>query len=280
MRIDISKSVVLITGASSGIGAACALALAQRGAALVLGARRMDKLESIARQARALGSRVHIQACDVSSRTDVDKLVQSAKDQFGSLDVAIANAGFGLRAPVHLTTPEQMEEIWRVNVMGTWYVMAAAAPGMIERKSGHIIVMSSAIARRSIPQMGAYAMTKSAQLSLSESQRVELASMGVYVSSVHPITTDTEFFQQATRRSGKRVDGLGKTQSAQLVAKKIVGLIEHPQPELWPFAPVRYAMAIAAAFPALVDRMIKKNFSAEHKCSETSLDHALTPPSP
>ncbi len=264
MGIDPSKMVILITGASSGIGAACALRLAQRGATLILGARRMDKLESVAEQAKGLGGHVLIQSCNVTSRDDVTKLVQSAKDKFGRLDVAIANAGFGLRAPVHRTTPEQMEEIWRVNVMGTWYVMAAAAPVMMEQRSGHIIVVSSAIARRAIPQMGAYAMTKAAQLSLAEAQRIELSAHGVYVSSVHPITTDTEFFQQATQRSGRRVDGLGKKQSAQLVAGKIVKLIEHPHPELWPYAPVRYAMAIAAAFPALMDRAIKIHFSAEN----------------
>ena len=264
MPLDISKQVVLITGASSGIGAACALALAQRGASLVLAARRMDKLQAVADKAKALGSRVIIAPCDVAIRDDVVKLVQSAKDQFGRLDVAIANAGYGLRAPVHLTSEKQMEDIWRVNVMGTWYVMAAAAPIMIEQHAGHIIVVSSAIARRSIPQMGAYAMTKSAQLSLAEAQRIELSDKSVHVSTVHPITTDTEFFQQATKRSGKRVDGLGKTQSAELVAKKIIRLIEHPQPELWPYAPVRYALAFAAAFPSLVDRLIKRNFSAEN----------------
>ena len=264
MRMDMSKHVVLITGASSGIGAACALALARRGATLVLGARRMDKLRAVAEQVRAMGAGVLTQSCDVTVRAQVDGLVRAAQEQFGRLDVAIANAGFGLRALVHLTTEAQMEEIWRVNVMGTWYVMAAAAPIMLAQKKGHIIVISSAIARRAIPQMGAYAMTKAAQHSLAEAQRVELSGKGVYVSTVHPITTDTEFFQRATEHSKKRVVGLGKSQSAELVAEKIVRLIERPQPELWPFAPVRYAMAIAAVFPALVDRAIKKNFSAEN----------------
>ncbi|MGC8625787.1 MAG: SDR family NAD(P)-dependent oxidoreductase [Phycisphaerae bacterium] len=265
MSDNISQKVVLITGASSGIGAACALALARRGAALVLGARRMDKLQAVAEQARTFGAQVVIESCNVAVRDDVVKLVQAAKNKLGRLDVAIANAGFGLEVPVHLTTEAQMEEIWRINVMGTWYVMATAAPLMIAQKSGHIIAISSAIARRSIPQMGAYAMTKAAQLSLAEAQRIELSDHGVYVSTVHPTTTDTEFFQQATRRSGKRVDGHGKTQSAELVAEKIVRLIAHRQPELWPCAPVRYAMAVAAAFPALVDRVIKKQFSAANQ---------------
>ncbi len=263
MSVDWSKKVVLITGASSGIGAACALALAERRTSLVLGARRMDKLQAIADRAKACGSQVIIAPCDVAIREDVVTLVQSAKDRFGRLDVAIANAGIGLRSPVHLTSQQQMQEIWNVNVMGTWYVMAAAAPIMIDQHAGHIIVVSSAIARRSIPQMGAYAMTKSAQLSLAEAQRLELAGRGVAVSSVHPITTDTEFFQQASQRSGKRVEGLGKTQSPELVARKIVRLIEHPQPELWPYSPVRYALAFAAAFPALADRLISKQFSTE-----------------
>ncbi len=265
MPVDWSKKVVVITGASSGIGAACAVALAERRTTLVLGARRMDKLQAIADKAKACGSQVMIAPCDVAIRENVVALVQSAKDRFGRLDVAIANAGFGLRAPVHLTSPEQMQEIWNVNVMGTWYVMAAAAPIMMDQHSGHIIAVSSAIARRSIPQMGAYAMTKSAQLSLAEAQRLELSSHGIRVSSVHPITTSTEFFQQASQRSGKHVDGLGKTQTPELVAGKIVRLIEHPKPELWPFSPVRYALALAAAFPALADFLISRQFSAEKK---------------
>jgi NAD(P)-dependent dehydrogenase (short-subunit alcohol dehydrogenase family) len=97
MPVDWSKKVVVITGASSGIGAACALALAERRTTLVLGARRMDKLQAMADKAKACGSQVIIAPCDVAIHENVVALVQSAKERFGRLDVAIANAGFGLR---------------------------------------------------------------------------------------------------------------------------------------------------------------------------------------
>jgi len=258
MSQQIGDKVVLITGASSGIGAATALALARRGAKLVLGARRVDRLTSVAEEARKLGGKAVVLQCDVAKRDDVKAMVKAAQKEFSRLDVAIANAGFGLSVPVDEMTEEQMNEIWRVNLMGTWYVMIEAAPVLRAQKSGHIIVISSAVARRSIPRMGPYAMTKAAQLSLTEAMRIEMSGTGVFVSSVHPITTETEFFDQATQRSKHDVTGVGKRQTAQEVAEKIIRLIQRPQAELWPFGPMRYALAMTTAFPHLADRELRK----------------------
>jgi short-subunit dehydrogenase len=263
MTLPLNDKVILITGASSGIGAATALALARCKAKLVLGARRTDRLNAVAEQVRQLGGQAVVLKCDVAQRDNVKALIQMAVDEFSRLDVAIANAGFGLRSAVDHITEEQMNEIWRVNLMGTWYVMTEASPVMCAQKSGHIIVISSVVARRAIPQMGPYSMTKAAQLSLAEAMRLEMTGTGVYVSSVHPTTTDTEFFDQATRLSGKTVSGVGKKQSADLVAKKIVKLIQHPQPELWPCAPLRYGLAMSTAFPSLADRELRKHLSAK-----------------
>ncbi|NNM85058.1 MAG: SDR family oxidoreductase [Phycisphaerales bacterium] len=263
--INLAGKTVVITGASSGIGAAAALAFAKRGAKLVLGARRTDKLTAVAEQAHALGADVIAHPCDVSHRDQVQALLQLAIEKFGRLDVAIANAGFGFVARVHETDEAQVDEIWRVNVLGTWYVMVEAANIMLPRKSGHVIAVSSAAARRSLPTMGFYSLTKAAQLSLVEAQRVELRGSGIKVSSVHPITTQTDFFDEASRRSRTRISGVGKSQTAELVGEKIARLAERPKPELWPFAPSRLALVFSSALPRLTDHMMAKMLPSRNK---------------
>ena len=123
------------------------------------------------------------------------------------------------------------------------------------------MIVSSAVARRAIPLFGAYSATKAAQLSLAEAMRVELRPLGVAVTTVHPIGTDTEFGEAANAREGggriARIPGEVR-QSAQQVARKIVRAIERPVPEVWPFAPSRWALVAAAVVPSWVDRMLAK----------------------
>ncbi len=261
------QKVVVITGASSGIGAATAEALAKAGAKLVLGARRLDKLQAVAARVLELGGQAEVMVCDVGRREQVKALLALAQSRFGRVDVAIANAGFGFVARVHDTTDEQMEEIWRVNLLGTWYVLAEAAPLMLKQRQGHIIAVSSVVARRGLPGMGPYCMTKAGQLSLVEAMRVELRGSGVYVSSVHPGYTQTEFFQQVSRRSGSTVRGGGKMQSADVVAQKIASLVERPRPELWPLKMLRWATLLTAMLPGISDAAIAKSMRPRGRLS-------------
>ena len=263
------SKTIIITGASSGIGAATALELAQSGANLVLGARRVDRLEQVAAQCRPLGAHVEVLCCDVRSRTDVEALVTRAVEKFGRLDVMLANAGYGLLARVHETTDEQFDDIVATNVKGTWYAMRAAADVMLRQepqgagrsRRGHIIAVSSANGRRSLPLFGVYSMTKAAQLSLCQAMRVELLPQGVYVSSVHPLTTTTEFFEEVSRRSHVRSRGFGRPQSAATVARKIAGLIRRPRPELWPVPGSAWLLTLSTALPGLTDRSMGRTFS-------------------
>lgn len=259
----LTGQVVVITGASSGIGAEVARALAREKARLVISARRMDKLEKVAEECRELGSETIALACDVSKRADVDTLVAAAVEKFGRLDVMIANAGYGFLAKIHETTEQQFDDIVATNVKGTWYAMQAAAAVMLkqlpdERRPqkaarGHIIAISSGAGRRGLPLYGVYAMTKAAQLSLAEAMRVEMRGQGVYCSTVHPLTTATEFFDVASSKSRLRSTGLGHAQGADVVARKIVRLIKHPKPELWPVLGSKWMLAFAAAFPRFAD---------------------------
>ena len=270
---NLQGKVIVITGASSGIGAATALHLARQGAKLVLGARRKDKLLAVADQCNAAGKLSGGTAlpldCDVSKEADVTCLIAHAVTSFGRLDVVLANAGYGFLAKVHETTDEQFDDIVDTNVKGTWYAMRLAAEIMLkqqplpgEKYRGHIIAVSSGAARRGLPLYGAYAMTKAAQLSLCEAMRVELKPQRIYVSTVHPLTTSTEFFEVASTKSRFKSSGLGPAQSADAVAKKITRLIRRPRPELWPVPFSRYSLAFAAAFPRIADYIMARTINS------------------
>ena len=223
----------------------------------------MDRLEAVAAKCRALGSDVLVIPTDVAQREECFNLVTQSANRFGRLDVMLANAGYGFLAKVHETTEEQFDDIVATNVKGTWHCMQAAAEMMLKQPTlphrpasvakGHIIAMSSGAARRGLPLYGLYAMTKAAQLSLCEAMRVELLGRGVYVSSVHPMTTATEFFEVASSKSALRSLGLSRPQSADVVGRKIVQLMANPRPELWPVFGSSLLLALAAAIPSLGD---------------------------
>jgi short-subunit dehydrogenase len=262
-----SPKAIIIAGASSGIGAATALALAKEHHNLILAARRLDKLEQVAAQCRSLGAPTLTLPCDVSKREDIDRLVAASQEKFPRLDVMIANAGYGFLAKVQETTEAQFDDIVATNIKGTLYAMQAAAAVMLKQQPvgggkaarGHIIAISSGAARRGLPLYGVYSMTKAAQLSLAEAMRVELHSEKIYVSTVHPLTTATEFFEVASKKSRLRSTGLGHAQPASLVAQKIVHLIHHPKPELWPVPFSAWMLSLATLFPRLADHAMARS---------------------
>ena len=269
---SLESRVVVITGASAGIGAACARELARRGCKLVLAARRVEKLEAVAGECRGLGAEVRVVPGDVAKRGDIDRLVAATIEEFGRLDVMYANAGYGFLAKIADVSETQFDEIVATNVKGSWYAMQAAfevmrkqsplagAPARAAR--GHIILTSSGAARRGMPLYGVYSMTKAAQLSLAEAMRVEVAGTGVYVSTVHPLSTATEFFEVASSRSRIRSLGLGRSQSAEVVARKIARLIGRPRPELWPVFGSSLGLAFATAFPRMGDFFMRRTIGA------------------
>ena len=260
--------VVVITGASAGIGRALAEEMSRRGARLVLAARRLDRLEELN---RALGNRHLCIRTDVSRRDECEALVAAAADQFGRIDTLVCNAGYGILRTVAQTTPEQMQEIFQANVFGTTDCVRAAVPHMLRqapagRWRGQVMVVSSAVARRAIPFFGAYSATKAAQLSLAEAMRVELRRQRIAVTTVHPIGTDTEFGAAAAARAGggriARIPGEYR-QSAAKVAQKMARAIERPVPEVWPFAPARWALIAGTLVPRWVDRLLAKRMTVD-----------------
>jgi len=256
--MSLSGRVAAITGASSGIGLACAKHLAREGVAVALGARRLSLLEATANGIRAAGGRATIVQMDVVRETDVQALVGMATREFGRLDIMICNAGFGYYGTIEETPSDVMQRMMDVNYMGTFYGARAALPIFRAQNSGHLIVISSIVGRRGIPFMGGYTATKAAQAGLAESLRAELSGTPVHVTSVYPVSTPTEFTEAMARDYGHRVSGLGPRQTVDEVATAIVGCIRRPRPELYPHAISRGLAILNVLAPGVTDRFVRK----------------------
>jgi short-subunit dehydrogenase len=250
--------VAVITGASSGIGLACAGALAQAGVAVVLGARRADRLEEAVTRLRQAGGRAEGVTMDVTVEADVVRLVQHATAAFGALDIMICNAGFGYYGTLEETPPEIMRRMMDVNFIGTYFGARAALPIFRRQGRGHLIFVSSIVGRRGIPLMGGYSATKAAQAGLAESLRSELAPTDIHVSIVYPVSTETEFRSAMERDYGYSVSGLGPKQSVDRVAAAVVRCIERPRADVYPHAKSRALTVLNAVAPGFTDRLVSK----------------------
>jgi NAD(P)-dependent dehydrogenase (short-subunit alcohol dehydrogenase family) len=256
--MDLKGRVAAITGGSAGIGLACAKHLAREGVAVVLGARRVSLLESTAAQIRSAGGRAAIVQMDVAREDDVRALVDMAVREFGRLDVMICNAGFGYYGAIDETPPDVMRRMMDVNFMGTFYGAGAALPVFRRQNSGHLIFVSSIVARRGVPQMGAYTATKAAQAGLAESLRAEFAGTPIHVSCVYPVSTPTEFTEAMARDYGHRISGLGPKQPVDEVAEAIVACVRRPRPEVYPHPLSRGLAILNAIAPAFADRFVRR----------------------
>ena len=255
---SLSGKVAVITGASSGIGLACARRLSRDGAAVVLGARRQENLDQAVAGIVSAGGRAAAMAMDVTRETDVNGLVALARDRFGRLDIMICNAGFGFYGTLEQTPVEIMQRMMDVNYLGTFLGARAALPLFRAQNSGHLIFISSIVGRRGIAFMGGYTATKAAQSGLAESLRTEFAGEPIHVSCVYPISTRTEFHDAMTRDYGHAVSGLGPRQSVEEVAEAVVRCIHRPRPEVYPHGKSRALAILSLVAPAFTDRFVRK----------------------
>jgi len=186
---------VVITGASSGIGRAAALEFARRGANLVLGARRGEMLEDVARHCRELGVSCMAVVADVTKREDCRRLIDAA----GRVDVLVNNAGFATYDSIEDARPADLEAMMQTNFFGAVWCAQAVLPAMLGRGHGTIVNVSSITGLMGYARMGGYCATKFAMIGFSEALRDEVIGRGVRVALICPATTDTEFFVKAER---------------------------------------------------------------------------------
>ncbi len=256
--MDLSGRVAVVTGASSGIGLASAQHLAREGVAVVLGARRKERLDEAVRDIRGAGGRAESAVIDVTSEGDVKRLVQHGVDVFGRVDIMICNAGFGYYGTVEDTPVDIMRRMMDVNFMGTFYGARAALPLFRARNSGHLIIVSSIVGQRGIAQMSGYSATKAAQVGFAESLRSEFSGTAIAVSVVFPVSTETEFRSAMRRDFGHSVTGLGPKQSVDDVARAIVACVRKPKPEVYPHGKSRALTIVNAVAPGLTDKVVRR----------------------
>jgi NADP-dependent 3-hydroxy acid dehydrogenase YdfG len=211
-----NERVMLITGASTGIGAATARMAAEAGYRVVLAARSEDKLHELAGELggeqRALAHR-----CDVTSWDDQEALVAAALEAFGQIDVAFANAGFGAKRGFLEESPEQWHAMVNTNVLGAAYTIRATLPHFRERNAGHFVLTSSVAGRRALPG-SLYSATKWAVCGMGEALRQELAETAIRTTLIEPGMVDTPFFDD-------RVSG---ALEAEDIARAVMFALDQP----------------------------------------------------
>jgi short-subunit dehydrogenase len=265
----ISGKVIIITGASSGIGRATALALAGERARLVLVARREKLLSSLAEQVGSAGSTPMVLPLDLLQADHVKKMIHSTQDRFGRIDVLINNAAFGFYGSVENTPADLVREIFDLNFEAALIACQLVIPMMRDQGSGHIINVSSVAGKRGLPLSGIYCATKFALHGISEALRVELRGSGIDVSIINPAATQTEFGDNI--RYGdvrQKFKAIGRIQSAEEVAAAIVQCIKQPKAEVYPYRISRLLVWANAVAPALVDkvmtRFLRERLGAKH----------------
>ncbi|WP_437679460.1 SDR family NAD(P)-dependent oxidoreductase [Sorangium sp. So ce131] len=194
MASRLAGQVVLITGASSGIGEALAREVARRGGRPVLAARRTERLETLAREIREAGGEAITARCDVTRDGDVERAVEEARGAFGRLDIAIANAGFGVVGRIEELSLDDIRRQFETNVFGALRTVQAALPE-VKRARGGLALIGSASGYVAAPAMGAYSMSKFAVRALAETLRTELHGEGVAVTHVAPGFVTSEIRQ-------------------------------------------------------------------------------------
>jgi short-subunit dehydrogenase len=242
--VEIRGAVAIVTGASSGIGAATAEELARRGATVVAVARRQDKLEEVVERCRAHTPESRTHPADVADRAECESLVQRAAGDFGRVDIIVNNAGISLRRHAAESSVEEIERVMAVNFYGAVYVTMAALPGMLERRHGSIVNVTSVAGYIPNPHESAYGASKAALSLWSHGLAVDLDGRGVHVGVLSPGPIDTEIWEKDEEEAA--YDGVLYPPS--LVAEGIAAMIESER--VHATVPGRYGL-VGALYPLL-----------------------------
>ncbi len=230
----LSGSVAVITGASSGIGQATALALAGQNARLCLLARSETRLAQVIEQARAAGAQGAFgPACDVREEAGVERAVKAALDQFGRIDILINSAGMSLNGEVDGYSPEDWRAVIDTNLTGTFLTCRAVLPAMKRQGGGQIINISSGAGRNGIKNMAAYCAAKFGVIGFTESLALEVRNQNIRVSALLPGSAATDFSRVANRagrpeESNDSHREIGYAMTAEEVASVIVAMLVQP----------------------------------------------------
>jgi len=255
-----NRPVIIITGASSGIGAATARRLARENLCLTLAARRADRLQDVARDVGELGSEALIVPTDVTNRADLHHMVKATLDRWGRIDVLLNDAGISYDEPLVDLEPDKIRMEVQVNLLALIECTQAVLPVMLEQKSGHIINVASIEGLVATPGSSVYCATKFGVFGFSDSLRRQLRGSGVHVSALCPGYTPSEITPRLKAHVEGRPDaphhpGLMPT---SYVADQIARLVRHPRrmvvlPHSW-----SVLVLVAFLFPGVADALVSK----------------------
>jgi NADP-dependent 3-hydroxy acid dehydrogenase YdfG len=231
--VELKDKVVVVTGASSGIGRATAHAFAERGAKLVLAARSSDQLEEVERECADLGVRAVAVPTDVGANAEVEELAARAERDFGGFDAWVNDAGVMLVGRIDEAPVEDFERVIQTNLLGTAYGSRVALAHFRKKKRGTLINVSSVVGGLGQIYSSAYVASKWGVRGLGESLRMEVAEEpGVHVCTVMPAAIDTPIFQHAANYTGRDIRALAPVYPPEQVAEAIVALMDDPKAEV------------------------------------------------
>lgn len=255
--IDLAGKTVLLTGASAGIGRASARAFAREGATVLAVARDTARLSALESES-TLPGRIIAMPADVASAESMDALVHRVSEEHGVPDVIVANAGIQLDARLENTSDDALRRVYEVNVFGVLRTVRPFLRGMIERRRGRIVIVSSVVGKRGTPHYAAYASSKFALHGMADALRPELIDTGVTVGLVCPSSTETELHERSLH-SGPRQRRVRLTRhSAESVARAVVRMARSRRREWVLSAEGKLLVILDTLAPGLVDRILAR----------------------
>jgi len=266
--VKFKDKVVVITGASSGIGEASAIQFAKKGANVVLVGRRKEKLFELEKKLSEFNILTLICTCDVSNKLQVKEMSEKVLKKFEKIDILVNNAGFAIYGNVIDLNIEQIESQMATNYFGMVYCTKNFLTKMIEQNSGHIINVASVAASFGLPGLAPYSASKFAMLGFSEGLQHELRGTKVGVTVVSPIMVRTDFFNHSSFESMPKFSPTSL--SAETVAKAILRAVNSSRLEIIVPAVIRGAVWIKQTFPYLINPIIGSAFKKYLESKEKS----------
>ncbi|MHB8545480.1 MAG: SDR family NAD(P)-dependent oxidoreductase [Nitrosotalea sp.] len=252
--MDYSGKVVVITGASSGIGEQSAEKFAKLHANVILVSRNEKRLQEIATKLSKYHIEAFAYACDVSNKDQVDRMGKIIIEKFGKIDVLVNNAGFGIYNTVEKTKIDEMESQMSTNFLGMMYCTKTFLQKMLEQRSGHVVNVASVAGSIGIPGMASYCASKFAMLGFSESLFHELKGTGVGITVVSPIMVRTNFFNHES--FGKMPRYSTTSLDSKTVANAVVKAASSPRLEIVVPQIVRFVIWLKQTFPYLINPIV------------------------
>ena len=259
--MSFKNKLVLITGASSGIGRETAIEFAKLGANLILVARRKDKLKQTEDELKKYNVSISACQCDVSKKDQVKEMSETVLEKFSSVDILINNAGFAIYGSVSDLSISDIESQMETNYFGMVYCIKNFLPSMLKKKSGHIVNVASVAASFGLPGIASYCASKFAMMGFSEGLKHELKDTGIGITVVSPIMVRTNFFDHPSFEKIPKYSLISL--DPKTVAKTILKAANSSRLEIVVPSVIRGAIWMKSTFPFFINPILGKSFKKQ-----------------